>query len=697
PWPADDGGRPQAPTGLLCELLTHPETTTLSDPSPELGWIVPSRQPSDHQTAYRVLVASRADSLARDTGDMWDSGKVVDASSINVPYAGKPLTAGASYAWKVQTWDAADQASPWSASQTFVMAPTLGAYATPTEPTVQIRIAPAKLATTGPGHYFADFGRDAFGWVELTVDSPTSGVVIQVSLGEKANGQAVDMAPGASVRSAQVQLTLQQGPHTYRVATPPNALNTKSPPAVLVAPALGVVMPFRYVELANVPVAPSSGPGMVTQVAVRYPSDDSASYFRSSDATLDQVWELSKYSVIAPTFAGIYIDGDRERTPYEGDAYIQQLGHYGIDREFALARYSHEFLLFHPTWPTEWKQHSVMMAWTDWMYTGNTESLAQYYALLSMQKTLEGYAGADGLLDTTGLRDLVDWPTGERDGFVMTSVNTVVNAFWCHNLQQMADMADALGRSADGTRYRSMAATALASFNAKLSDASTGLYVDGLGVVHSSLHANMIPLAFGLVPADRKARVTAFVKSRGMACSVYGAQYLLEALYQAGEPDAALALMTSATDRSWTNMLRVGATITLEAWDAKYKPNLDWNHAWGAAPANIVGRYLLGVKPLAPGFAKAGLQPQLGSLSHAEGLVPTIRGPIHVVLDHAAGQRFTMGFSIPANMTADVALPALPSSPCNATLDGVVPQTASRGGTSWIDAVGSGAHVLVCQ
>ncbi len=28
-------------------------------------------------------------------------------------------------------------------------------------------------------------------------------------------------------------------------------------------------------------------------------------------------------------------------------------------------------------------------------------------------------------------------------------------------------------------------------------------------------------------------------------------------------------------------MVDTGATITWEAWDQKYKPNQDWNHAWG--------------------------------------------------------------------------------------------------------------------
>ena len=63
---------------------------------------------------------------------------------------------------------------------------------------------------------------------------------------------------------------------------------------------------------------------------------------------------------------------------------------------------------------------------------------------------------------------------------------------------------------------------------------------------------------------------------------------LLEALFENGQADYAISLMTSKEERSWQHMIDVGATITMEAWDAKIKPNLDWNHEWGAAPANIL-------------------------------------------------------------------------------------------------------------
>ena len=78
-----------------------------------------------------------------------------------------------------------------------------------------------------------------------------------------------------------------------------------------------------------------------------------------------------------------------------------------------------------------------------------------------------------------------------------------------------------------------------------------------------------------------------------MACSVYFAQYLLEAFCEAGRADIAVKLMTAKGDRGWLGMMDFGSTVSMEAWNVKAKPNLDLNHAWGAAPLNIVSRYIL--------------------------------------------------------------------------------------------------------
>ena len=142
-----------------------------------------------------------------------------------------------------------------------------------------------------------------------------------------------------------------------------------------------------------------------------------------------------------------------------------------------------------------------------------------------------------------------------------------------------------------------------------------------------------------------------------MACSPYGAQFLLDAVFEVNDPDYALKLMTDTTLRSWYEMMRDGSTITTESWSHKIKKNQDWNHAWGAAPANIISRRLMGIEPTKPGFARVRIAPQTGRLGYAYIKQPTPRGVITVEIkpDGASKKRFIV--EIPPNMTADIVLP----------------------------------------
>ena len=187
-------------------------------------------------------------------------------------------------------------------------------------------------------------------------------------------------------------------------------------------------------------------------------------------------------------------------------------------------------------------------------------------------------------------------------------------------------------------------------------------------------------LAFGLVPADYTAGVSAWLASRGMACSVYAAQYLLEGLFEHGDGDQALALITATTDRSWRHMADSGTTITWEAWDQKYKPNQDWNHAWGAAPANLLPRFVLGAQPLAPGWRRARVRPSPGALARAAGTIPTPRGPIHV--EWRNGSVFTLTLTVPPGMRAQVELPVREGS--RGVFSSGTPVRARRVASRWL-------------
>lgn len=527
----------------------------------------------------------------------------------------------------------------------------------------QSPVQPVEFKQVGPGHVFVDFGRAAFAGLQLHFPQAEDGRKVVVHLGEKLSAPGVvDRKPGGSVRYFSAELTLKAGQEKYLVPL-------KKADARLMMPEIGPVMPFRYVEIENAPA--SLAAAHVVQLVAHYPFDDAAGQFRCSDEKINAIWELCKYSMKATSFGGVFVDGDRERKPYEADAYINQLGWYYTTGELGLPRYSHEYLITHPTWPTEWILFSVLMAWEDYLFSGDAASMQKFYPDLQA-KTLLALARADGLISIPKgplpaavgnaihiktIRDIVDWPLGERDGYDLRPVNTVVNAFHARALDRMALIAAALGKTDDAARYRAAAARVTQTLNEKMFDKATGLYLDGEGSTHSSLHANMFPLAFGLVPPERRARVTAFVRGRGMACSVYAAQFLMDALFDAGEAQHALALMTAPGDRSWTHMIeRVGTTISLEAWDTKYKPNQDWNHAWGAAPASVLPRKLMGIEPVEPGWKKFQIRPQLGNLQWAEARTPTPCGSIFVRAE--AGPAFKLIVEIPAGTTAQVSLPA---------------------------------------
>ena len=704
------------PTGPLCELMAHPERTKIRTAKPLLGWIVNDTVSNAVQSAYQILVASSPGILARDEGDLWDSGKVFSRESSNVQYAGKPLEPNTTYHWKVRTWNKNDMASLFSTPQTFHTGENLEEYAPSRYPLVTHEIKPVRVVKKGERHIFIDFGRAAFGTVKLTLFSPSDNHEIEVHLGEAHSGEnSINRDPGGCVRYRMIPLLLQKGTHLYILRIPPDERNTGEN-AIKLPDYVGEVMPFRYCEIVNFPCECDSS--MIRQVAVTYPFDDNASQFKSSNKVLNDIWDFCKYSIKATSFCGVYVDGDRERIPYEADAYINQLGHYCVDREFTLARYSHEYLITHPTWPTEWILHSVFMAWADYMHTGDARSLKQYYADLKAKLLLplarEGglistrlgmitpqlleaiHLGANFTVGDHGFRDIVDWPRGERDNFQFMPINTVVNAFHYRALVLMSQIASAIAENGAAEYFGLRAESVKESINSKLFDNKLGLYVDGEGSEHTSLHANMFPLAFGLVPEEYQKGVIEFIKSKGMACSVYGAQYLLEALYEANEGDYALSLLTSTLERSWAHMIYdVGSTITLEAWDQKYKPNLDWNHAWGAAPANIIPRYLMGIQPLEPGFGKIQIKPQIGRMKWAEMTLPTIRGAIHISVENFPDATFKLKLKVPGNTTARVAMPRGDKASLTVLLDGKPVRGDVEGKFVWIDPIGSGEHILI--
>jgi len=103
------------PVGLTCEYRENP--LGIDVVKPRLGWKTGENSEQSEignrkleiprgikQTAYQILVASTPDILAKDKGDLWDSGKVESDCQNQIDYGGKNLVSRAQCFWKVRVW-----------------------------------------------------------------------------------------------------------------------------------------------------------------------------------------------------------------------------------------------------------------------------------------------------------------------------------------------------------------------------------------------------------------------------------------------------------------------------------------------------------------------------------------------------------------------------------------------------------------
>jgi hypothetical protein len=130
--------------------------------------------------------------------------------------------------------------------------------------------------------------------------------------------------------------------------------------------------------------------------------------------------------------------------------------------------------------------------------------------------------------------------------------------------------------------------------------------------------------------------------------SPFWSYYALLALMESGRVDAAIEYMRLC----WGMMLEFGATTCWEMWD-RHTSNC---HGWSAAPAMILPAYILGVKPLAPGFKQFEIRPRPGDLIWAKGNVPTPHGTIRIEWRIESGEA-ELNIQVPRNTEAMVSWP----------------------------------------
>ena len=84
---------PPAYARPTCDVSIASNPLGLDVMQPRLSWVLdaPAGGREQGQSAWQVLVAGTPGGLARNQGDLWDSGKVLSDQQVQITYHGKPL------------------------------------------------------------------------------------------------------------------------------------------------------------------------------------------------------------------------------------------------------------------------------------------------------------------------------------------------------------------------------------------------------------------------------------------------------------------------------------------------------------------------------------------------------------------------------------------------------------------------------
>ncbi len=549
------------------------------------------------------------------------------------------------------------------------------------------RVEPRSIRELGPGHYLIDFGRELVGTLGFRVKGPA--------------GHAVEIRHGEELESPTSVRYRLRANCTYREMY---TLAGRRDETLEFYDYKG----FRYVELLDFPSRVDTTTVWATER--HYPWSPGGSGFRTSDSLLQRIWDLCVRSIRAGS-QEVYVDcPTREKGQYLGDSYIEGISHLYATAELLLQKkaladfarsadvvptllcvapcsYRQEIADYSLEWPLFLEEYY-------WL-SGDRRFLRRMFPVLErLLNAFRQYENEDGLLEAVPMNNLVDWPPNLRDDYDLerakSGVNTVLNALYIGALGAGSRIARELGRTDRAAQWQRAAMERTLVFNGILFKYERGLYVDAAGSDHASLHANVLPLYFGICPPDAVSSIVRLIARKRFSCGVYFAAFVLRALYRAGHPELAYDLLTSRDRNSWANMLRCGATTTLEAWDPDLKWNTSWCHAWATSPIFIVAEELMGLKPAVPGWRKIRVAPQFPrKLQWAELHLRLPVGEVQVAFESVGDRRIEFRLVVPAGAEVEFRSPRRLYNVLS--VDGA-PVTTAKGLT-----LGPGNHRLVAR
>jgi len=481
---------------------------------------------------------------------------------------------------------------------------------------------------------------------------------------------------------------------------------------------------MRYLQVDNSPC--ELNVNNVSFITRHYEFDSSRSSFTSSDKTLNNVWDLMQHSLLVGSQEGFVDTPTREKGAFLGDGWSQGVPAMSTMGDRTMNnRILREFLDSQEQyWPDgrlnavypnadggrdipDYTQSYLVWVWDYYMQTGNVRFLRDNYSQIKkVADYVDKYRD-----DSTGLifqlaggngaykYGIIDWPADMRYGYDMnTDSRTVINAYAYACYDVVSKIAEVLGIDGDVSKYSDLAVGMKQSINKHLIN-DNGVYIDGLfrnGAKsnHVSQHANMFPLAMGLVDNMNFKNVLGVVKDKKMSVGMVTLRWLPEALGLSDEGEHLYELYTNSDWDGWAKTIADGGTVTWESWNAK-QAGESMSHPWGAAGLLAMQQYMIGIKTLQPQNSKVLIKPlDFGSkLNWVKGVYPTDRGDIKVEWSRS-DEGYDLSITIPDNISAVVEIPQCGKTNPGITVNGVRSDFKISGKYISIGELGSGEYTV---
>jgi len=568
---------------------------------------------------------------------------------------------------------------------------------------IEEKIRPASISNPGPGKYVIDLGKIYPGSFKINFNGGNPGDTIRMYGGYLLN------------EDGTVSTKANQGTNMKFYFIHNGTSSVFNP---------HVYLGMRYLQVEHSPNVLNRD--NVCYICRHFELDPTRSSFSSSIPMLNNVWDLMCHSLIAGAQEGFVDTPTREKGAFLNDGWSQAVPAMSVmgDRVMNL-RVLREFLESQEQyWPDgrlnavypnvdgardipDYTQAFLVWVWDYYMQTGNTDFMIKNYPKLKKiadyvyayrydaTGLIHNLKGGDGLYE----HGIIDWPVNSRYGYDMSvDSRTVVDVYAYADFSILSKIASVIGNTSDTKIYQTRAEDLRAAINASLINKDQ-VYTDGLNhdksqSSHVSQHANILPMAMGIVPEKAVASVVAEIKDRKMNVGMICLRWLPEALGKGDQGAHMVDLYTNTSWDGWAKTILLGGTVTWESWDP-FKDNQSMSHPWGAVGLLGMQQYMLGIQPLKPQHELIKIQPLEfdGKLTSARGVLPTDRGDI-IISWNKMNNRFKMTTTLPVNTTANVYVPDCGIKGNLINVDGTDKQGVVEGNYIYVENIGSGVHVF---